>query len=105
MQKNGIDALKRMALAAKNRLRNKVRENDNKVFFKNNGFRVLFGENVEIKNKLITKEDEKLYQKMKELLDEDVDMINPISKLIDYKIYNKLDERCKERYFLLGKKT
>jgi len=36
---------------------------------------------------------------MKELLDEDVDMINPISKLIDYKIYNKLDERCKERYF------
>jgi len=99
MQKQGIDALKRMALAAKNRLRNKVKENDNKVFFKKNGFRVLFGESVEIKSKLITKEDDKFYKKVKEILNENIDVIDPISRLIDYKIYNKLDNRAKERYF------
>ena len=57
MQKQGLDALKKMALMAKNRLRNKVRENDNKALQKGDRFKVLFGEGVDIKSKIITKED------------------------------------------------
>ena len=40
MQKQGLDALKRMAQMAKNRLRNKVRENDNKALLKSDKFKV-----------------------------------------------------------------
>lgn len=98
MQKEGIDALKRMANMAKNRLRNKVRENDNKALKKGDTFKVLFGEGVDIKNKIITKEDVKLYAKIKTMLDEDEDILNPIAKLIDHKYYGKLDELAKERY-------
>ncbi len=101
MQKQGIDALKRMALMAKNRLRNKVRENDNKALQKGDRFKVLFGEGVDIKSKIITKEDAKLYNKVKQMLDEDEDVVNPLAKLIDYKIFNKLNEEEKERYLLV----
>ncbi len=98
MQKEGYDALKRMAMLAKNRLRNKVKENDNKALKKGDRFKVLFGEGVDIKCKIITKEDEKLYTKVKEMLDENQDVANPIARLIDYKIYNRLDDISKERY-------
>ncbi|MCI5823509.1 MAG: hypothetical protein MRZ90_01080 [Candidatus Gastranaerophilales bacterium] len=101
MQKQGIDALKRMALMAKNRLRNKVRENDNKTLQKGDRFKVLFGEGVDIKSKIITKEDAKLYGKVKQMLDENEDVVNPLAKLIDYKIYNKLNDTEKERYLLV----
>lgn len=101
MQKQGIDALKRMALMAKNRLRNKVRENDNKALQKGDRFKVLFGEGVDIKSKIITKEDAKLYGKVKQMLDENEDVVNPLAKLIDYKIYNKLNDSEKERYLLV----
>lgn len=98
MQKEGYDALKRMAMLAKNRLRNKVRENDNKSLKKSDRFKVLFGEGVDIKCKIITKEDEKLYAKVKQMLDENQDVANPIAKLIDYKVFNRLDDNAKERY-------
>lgn len=101
MQKQGIDALKRMALMAKNRLRNKVRENDNKALQKGDRFKVLFGECVDIKCKIITKEDAKLYNRVKQMLDENEDVVNPLAKLIDYKIFNKLNEEEKERYLLV----
>ena len=101
MQKQGIDALKRMALMAKNRLRNKVRENDNKTLQKGDRFKVLFGEGVDIKSKIITKEDAKLYGKVKQMLDENEDIVNPLAKLIDYKIFNKLNDSEKERYLLV----
>lgn len=98
MQKQGIDALKRMAQMAKNRLRSKVRENDNKLLLKSDKFKVLFGEGVDIKSKIITKEDVKLYGKIKNMLDENEDVTNPIARLIDYKVFNKLDDSAKERY-------
>lgn len=101
MQKQGIDALKKMALMAKNRLRNKVRENDNKALQKGDRFKVLFGEGVDIKSKIITKEDAKLYGKVKQMLDENEDIVNPLAKLIDYKIFNKLNDSEKERYLLV----
>ncbi len=101
MQKQGLDALKKMALMAKNRLRNKVRENDNKALQKGDRFKVLFGEGVDIKSKIITKEDAKLYGKVKQMLDENEDIVNPLAKLIDYKIFNKLNDSEKERYLLV----
>ena len=101
MQKQGLDALKKMALMAKNRLRNKVRENDNKTLQKGDRFKVLFGEGVDIKSKIITKEDAKLYGKVKQMLDENEDIVNPLAKLIDYKIFNKLNDSEKERYLLI----
>ncbi len=98
MQKQGIDALKRMAQMAKNRLRNKVNEMDNKNVKGRGNFRILYGCNIDIKSKIIIQDDIKLYEKVKAMLDENLDIINPISRLIDYKVYNKLDERLKERY-------
>lgn len=98
MQKQGIDALKRMAQMAKNRLRNKVNEMDNKSIKSRGNFKILYSDGVDIKSKIITREDIKLYEKVKEMLDKNCDITNPISKLIDHKVYNKLDERSKERY-------
>ena len=91
-------ALKRMAQMAKNRLRNKVKEADIKNSNGRNNFRVIYGAGVDIKSKIITKEDSKFYDKLKIMLDEDIDVINPISRLTDYKVYNKLDPNLKERY-------
>ena len=98
MQKQGIDALKRMALMAKNRLRNKVKENNSRQIKKNDSYKVLFGEIVDIKSRLITKEDEGFYCKVKQILDEKENVFNPIARLIDYKVYNKLLPEAKERY-------
>ena len=98
MQKQGVDALKRFAQMAKNRLRNKVREQDIKESKGKSNFKVIYGTGVDVKSKIITKEDEKLYVKIRDMLDENVDIINPIAKLIDYKVYNKMDTLSKERY-------
>ena len=97
MQKQGVDALKRMALMAKNRLRNKVIEKENKGK-PCRSFKVIYGESVDIKSKIITRDDAKLYEKVKEILNENMDISNPISRLIDYKVYNKLDSLNQERY-------
>lgn len=98
MQKQGIDALKRMAQMAKNRLRNKVTEKENKGVKSGGKFKVLYGDGVDVKSKIITREDMKLYGKVKAMLDENMDVTNPISRLIDYKVFNKLDSESKERY-------
>lgn len=100
MQKQGIDALKRMAQMAKNRLRNKVKENNNRQLKKNDSYKVLFGEIVDIKSKIITKEDYNLYNKVKQMLSSDEDIFNPLARLIDYKVYNKLMPEAQERYIL-----
>ena len=97
MQKSGIDALKRMAQMAKSRLRNKVVGAENKNS-KRGKFKIIFGDGVDYKCKIITKEDVKLYEKVKSILDEDIDVINPIARLIDYKSYNKMDSLMQERY-------
>lgn len=98
MQKSGIDALKRMAQMAKNRLRNKVVETENKTLKNKGKFKVIYGDCVDIQCKIITKDDKKLYDKVKIMLDENIDVANPIARLIDYKTFNKLDELSQERY-------
>ena len=98
MQKTGYDALKRMAQIAKNRLRSKVNEYDNKSIKSRGNFKILYGKDIDIKSKIISRDDTKLYQKVKSILEEDFDIVNPIAKLIDYKVYNKLSDLDKERY-------
>ena len=96
--RDGLDALKRMAQMAKNRLRNKVQENDNKTSKGRTNFKVIYTKSLDIKSKIISKEDSKLYQKVSEMLEENCDISNPIARLIDYKVYNKLEDSAKERY-------
>ena len=52
MQKEGIDALKRMAQMAKNRLRNKACEKDNKNLGNRCYFKVIYGGTADIKSKI-----------------------------------------------------
>ena len=95
--REGMDALKRMAQMAKNRLRNKVNENENKMIKKRGGFIIFQTGSMDIKSRIITKEDDKLYQKVVSILDEG-EVFNPLARLIDSKLYSKLDEPAKERY-------
>ena len=97
MQKDGVDALKKMAQMAKNRLRNKVNEKENKMIKSKGGFTILYCGGNDIKSKLITKEDVKFYDKVKLMLQEE-NVFNPLARLIDNKVYSKLDELAKERY-------
>ena len=95
--REGIDALKRMAQMAKNRLRNKVNEKENKLAKGRGGYIILQRYGMDIKSKIITKEDNNLYEKIVGILNEG-DVFNPLARLIDSRIYNKLDEMAKERY-------
>lgn len=99
MQRQGLDAIKRMAQMAKNRLRKKVNEKENKTA-KSGSFKIIFGDGIDIKNKIITREDKKLYEKVKAIVDGGETVFNPIARLIDYKIFNKIGEQEKERYLL-----
>lgn len=55
-----------------------------------------FNKNVK---KISSSLDEALYNKVKELLAEEEEVINPIARLMDNKHYNSLNEEQKERYF------
>lgn len=91
---NSCDALKRLARQAKNRLgkRNYLnRKGESKVgsdYYLADYKLVL----------LSTKEDEKLYLKVKSILSEDEDVINPLGKLVDKNKFFSLSEMDKERY-------
>ena len=53
----------------------------------------------------ISARDEKMYQKVCEILDRDEATINPIGQLIDEELYNSLDPAARGRYILeLSKK-
>ena len=95
MDKNyNCDALKKLARQAKNRLsqRNYFNGKGELNVIKNNFF-------ADYKLVLISnKEDEKLYSKVKEILNENEDVINPIGKLVDSNKYKNLSQMDKERY-------
>lgn len=49
--------------------------------------------------------DERLYDKVCEILDNDEDIINPIGMLVDHEVYDDMDDVGKQRYILeLSKK-
>ena len=95
MEKNcNCDALKRLAKQAKNRL-------SKRNYFNGKGEKSVMGNNYFAEYKLVlinSKEDEKLYSKVKEILSENEDAINPIGKLVDKTKFNNLSENDKERY-------
>ncbi len=79
--KNKNDLLKMLVMQAKCRLR---------------GERAPRKENV----KLISKtEDDVLYEKVVNILNEEEEVLNPIARLMDMTKYKKLDQAGKERYF------
>lgn len=77
--------LKILALEAKNRMQNK---STSQASLLNKKFGILSNN-----------QDEKLYQKVCQMLSENKDIRNPITYLMDNEYYNSLNERGKERYF------
>lgn len=51
-------------------------------------------------NKNKSDNDEVMYQKIKEMLDENECVLNPIGTLIDQQLYSSMDEPNKQRYVL-----
>ena len=95
MDKNcNCDALKKLARQAKNRL-------SKRNYFNGKGELGVDKSNFLAEYKLVlisNKEDEKLYLKVKEILEENEDVINPIGRLVDSNKYQKLSNNDKERY-------
>ena len=61
------------------------------------GLKIVYFNGSDIKNKIITTEDLKFYEKVKIILQEN-GVFNPLARLIDNKTYNRLDDNAKERY-------
>ncbi len=78
------DILKMLANKAKNRLINKNLRNTYS--------------NVEVK--IITKNDDNFYNKVKEIMNEETYVCNPLKRLMDEDKLMKLDARGRERYLL-----
>lgn len=90
----GRDMLKAMAQQAKDRLRGKSEKITNikyNKFFKN------LNNKSNVKTVIISENDDLLYDKIKNTLDND--SINPLSDLIDFAYYKTLTNEQKERYF------
>lgn len=59
----------------------------------------------ERKNKMalgddFTERDERLYSRVREILDKDEDVMNPIGQLVERDVFDKLDDGNKQRYIL-----
>lgn len=95
MEKNyNCDALKRLARQAKNRLSNHKYLNGKGEYNVKNGEYL-----AEYKLMLLSsKEDEKLYSKVCQILSENRDVINPLGKLVDKNKFSTLSDKDKERY-------
>lgn len=60
---------------------------------------------ISVINRAETREDEKLYERVCRILDEDEDVMNPIGRLIEHEEYDALDDGGRQRYILeLSKK-
>ncbi len=82
--------LKTLAEQAKNRLRGK----DSKF----SSLQLIQGGSIEFK-RILDEKNEKLYEKVKEILKKEESFTNPISQIMDMKHYNSLNSTEKERYF------
>lgn len=90
----GRDILKAMAQQAKDRLRGKSEKITN---IKYNKLFNDFNNKSNIKTVIISEDDDLLYNKIKNTLDND--SINPLAELIDFAYYKTLTNEQKERYF------
>lgn len=90
---NGRDMLKAMAQQAKDRLRGK---HENLANLKNGKCLI---NKPEIKTVIINQNDDKLNNKMKNLIESG--SFCPINELIDFTYYKTLSKEQKERYFFI----
>ena len=81
------EVLKALALKAKNRMIHKADKE---------GFVGAEAVNV----KVISSDDEGFYRRVRQLLEDDENIINPIKRLMDESLMTKLDPRAKEKYLL-----
>lgn len=88
---NGRELLKAMAQQAKERLRGKTEKVTNIKYAKINM------DKPEIKTIIINQNDDKLNNKMKNLIENE--SVCPINELIDFSYYKTLTKEQKERYF------
>ena len=121
MAKKEYGELKKRAMLAKQRLRmgywqqlqeerervlSKVGDSDaNKRMVSEAQRARLKRDTISVINRAETREDEKLYERVCRILDEDEDVMNPIGRLIEHEEYDALDDGGRQRYILeLSKK-
>ena len=121
MAKKEYGELKKRAMLAKQRLRmgywqqlqeerervlSKVGDSDaNKRMVSEAQRARLKRDTISVINRAETREDEKLYERVCRILDEDEDVMNPIGRLIEHEEYDALDDGGRQRYLLeLSKK-
>lgn len=95
MDKTCCDALRRLARQAKNRL-------SRRDYIEGNGYKVYSGGLI-ADYKLVhlsNKEDEKFYEKVSEILSENIDTINPLGKLVDKNKLELMTNKERERYII-----
>ncbi|MDD4110848.1 MAG: hypothetical protein PHS54_04790 [Clostridia bacterium] len=96
MEKRCCDALRRLARQAKNRLGNRnyfEGKGNNKVL---NGGYLADYKLVHLSNK----KEEKFYEQVREILENEIDAIKPIGKLADKTKFEQMSETQKERYII-----
>lgn len=96
MEKGCRDALRRLARQAKNRL---SRQN----YFEGKGKYKVYNGGLVADYKLVqlsNKEDEKFYQRVKDILKEDIDTINPLGKLVDKCKLEQMSNNEREKYII-----
>ncbi len=84
------EALKSLALKAKNRMIHKKQDDLTGLDFEQHSLHI----------KVINDNDDLFYNKVRMLLENDEDIINPIKKLMDDNLLMKLDARGREKYLL-----
>lgn len=121
MAKREYGELKKRAMLAKQRLRmgywQQLKEERERVLSKMGDSEAnkrlvseaqrarLIRDTASIINRAQAGEDEKLYERVCRILDEDEDVINPIGRLIEHDEYDSLDDGGRQRYILeLSKK-
>ena len=94
MEKRYSDALRKLARQAKNRL-------SGRKYIEGSGYKVYNGglladyQLVQINKK----EDEKLYEKVSQILSENIDIVNPIGRLVDKEIIKNMSSQEKESVY------
>ena len=121
MAKREYGELKKSAMLAKQRLRmgywQQLKEERERVLSKMGDSEAnkrlvseaqrarLIRDTASIINRAQAGEDEKLYERVCRILDEDEDVINPIGRLIEHDEYDSLDDGGRQKYILeLSKK-
>lgn len=96
MENCNCEALRRLARQAKNRL-------SRRKYFEGNGDYKMYNGGLIADYKLVhlnQKEDERLYEKVREMLNEDIDTVNPLGKIVDKARIEQMTNKERERYII-----